>query len=82
MSVPEYLLLPASLDPAENVLLSVRLEGVPAVQVRQVSLEHLLDLVVRGDRMLTVDEHPCVVTKMTVDFAQGRARLDLRRDPA
>lgn len=82
MSIPEYLLLPASLDPAENVLLSVRLEGVHAVQARQVSLEHLLEVVVRGGRMLTVDEHPCVVTKMTVDFAQGRARLDLRRDPA
>lgn len=82
MSIPEYLLLPASLNPAENVLLSVRLEGVPDVQARQVSLEHLLDVVVRGGQMLTVDEHPCVVTKMTVDFAQGRARLDLRRDPA
>ena len=82
MSVPEYLLLPASLEPAENVLLSVRLEGVPAVQARQVSLEHLLDVVGRGGRMLMVDEHPCVIIKMTVDFAQGRARLDLRRDPA
>lgn len=82
MSVPEYLLLPASLEPAENVLLSVRLEGVSAVQAREVSLEHLLGVVVHGGRMLMVDEHPCVIIKMTVDFAQGRARLDLRRDPA
>jgi hypothetical protein len=82
MSIPEYLLLPASREPAENVLLSVRLEEVPAVQAREVSLEHLLGVVVHGGRMLMVNEYPCVIIKMTVDFAQGRARLDLRRDPA
>lgn len=81
MSIPELLLLPTDPDPENNVLLSVRLAGGPAINARQVSLRHVLDIAARGHRVLTVDEYPCDLTKMTLDFAKGRARLELRLKP-
>ncbi len=76
----EYLALPESEYPDENVSVSVQFENGGFVPERRVALREFLTLLAANGPTMEFDEHPSRLVEIRIDFDRRRMRLKASRD--
>ena len=88
MSNPEYHMLPSSPYEAWNFNVSVAFEfdqqkGIrPSMPNRDVDLRYLLNLIRPEPFPMDFDEHPFLVTRISIDLAKRKAKIQTAFDPS